>query len=128
MKNIFLLLTFSAFASIVQVELLFSENISTPIESTSQLNNVTVKTLPPIVGNNEVISFNEHIVTKYVSQGITSILSINEDFNVDTNENTSLKLASNEDAEYTLDCCDTEDSVESKNFIGSVFVPRKDKN
>ena len=54
MKNIFLLLTFSSLASIVQVELLFSENLATNIEKTSEKRNVTkAKTAPFIDGKSE---------------------------------------------------------------------------
>jgi len=54
MKNIFLLLTFSSLASILQVELLFSENSAAIAEKTSQKRNITkAKVAPAIDGKNE---------------------------------------------------------------------------
>ena len=80
------------------------------------------------------ILFNEHVETKYVTQGSTTIwehkiyLFDEATYNEGSTENTPLKLKANQEVGFALAYCDNDGSEERENFIGSVFVPGKDKN
>lgn len=81
----------------------------------------------------EAILFNDHVKTAHITEGNHTIwehkIYLFEEASFNENEkNIPLQLKNNDQIGFALAYCDNDGSKERENFIGSVFVPGKDKN
>ncbi|WP_299531158.1 sugar-binding protein [Ulvibacterium sp.] len=82
--------------------------------------------------NKEPQLYNEHIISKHVTEGQTTTwemaVHVYDDTYVDGGNNIPKTLHNAKKIGFALAYCDNDSSTERENFIGSVFVPGEDKN
>lgn len=82
--------------------------------------------------NEQAHNFKDHVISKRVTQGNTSVWELQvylyDDMFKDDSKNTPVKLHTGKKTGFALAYCDNDHSKTRENFIGSVFVEGEDKN
>ncbi|MEM9680153.1 MAG: sugar-binding protein [Bacteroidota bacterium] len=85
-----------------------------------------------VIAQNTPVLFNHHVVSKYITEGDTSIwelkMSIYDDTYKVEGPNTPVRLTSGKRMGFAIAYCDNDQSNERENFIGSIAVEGEDKN
>ncbi|WP_353779441.1 sugar-binding protein [Winogradskyella sp. 3972H.M.0a.05] len=85
-----------------------------------------------VIAENTPKLFNDHVITKRISEGNTSVwelkISIFDDSYQNDKENEPVMLKAGKKIGFAIAYCDNDQSEERENFIGSIAVEGDDKN